>query len=137
MSGLRKAYLKLGDERRGEDLIRTYTRVGWSELKKGDVVVLYEPNGEPVEDGAEHHLIEDPWFEPDLHLYVIKTADPVRVIHKETADEVVKQGRAATVFGANPKGVPIVPRTLDCGDAGEVSGVFEQTDLASKARGDE
>jgi hypothetical protein len=129
MHGLRKAYRKQGDKKRGEDLVRTYARVGWGELKQGDVVVLYEPDGTPVEDGIEHHLIEDPWIEPDLHIHVIKTADPVRVIHKEASHEpVAEQAGAGAVLGEDQAGVPGLPRAVDRGDVGEVSGVFEQAD---------
>jgi hypothetical protein len=138
MSGLRRAYRKQSDTKRGDDLVRTYTRVGWRELKKGDVVVLYEPDGTPVEDGAEHHLIEDPWFEPDLHIHVIKTLDPCQVVHKEASHEqMAEQGGASAIPGADQKGVSSLPRAVHCGDVREIPGVLVQADRSGKARGDQ
>jgi len=66
-------------------LIKRYLQCGWEFLKKGDVVVLVESDGTLVDAGAEHHLIEDVWVDPDLGLHVIRTLDPCRVVHKEAS----------------------------------------------------
>lgn len=81
--GPRAVYRRGPDRFLGKNLARSYERVAWSELRAGDVVVLYESNGTPVDNGAEHHLIADSWVDNDLGIHAIRTMDPVIVVHHE------------------------------------------------------
>jgi hypothetical protein len=89
MLGLRKAFvlekteLKPTPGDRSMMVTKRYLRCAWDDLKKGDVVVIVESDGTLLEDGIEHHLIEDVWIDPDIGFHVIKTLDPCRAIHKE------------------------------------------------------
>jgi hypothetical protein len=91
MMGIRKTYVldktevKPAPGGHSKMMTKRYMHRAWKDLKKGDVVVIVEPDGTPFEEGAEHHLIEDVWLEPDLGLHVIKTLDPCRAIHKEAS----------------------------------------------------
>jgi hypothetical protein len=89
MMGIRKAYVLDKAEVKPapggycQMVTKRYMSRAWKDLRKGDVVVIVEPDGTFVDEGAEHHLIEDVWIDPDIGLHVIKTLDPCRVVHQE------------------------------------------------------
>lgn len=123
MNGLRRAYVLdktkevVPKGSHPTSLHKTYRRARWDELKRGDVVVLVEPDGTLVEGGAEYTLIEDPWVEPELGLHVIKTLDPVTAVHREAAHEPVHDEAAeGALLGADQAGVQAGPGASDGAD---------------------
>lgn len=113
MMGMRRAYVQdsMLEVKKDGVLMKGYKLTRWADLKKGDIVVLIEPDGTPVDGGIEHHLIEDPWTDPDLGLHVIKTLDPCTVVHKEATNALEPdQAAAGALRGADQEGVPDGPR---------------------------
>ena len=109
MNGLRRAYVLVSNSESASKLMLTkkYARKPWSELKAGDIVVLVEPDGALVDEGLEHHLIEDPWVEPELGIHAIKTLDPCRVVHREKSNvSLAFEARADSLRGAVAEGLP-------------------------------
>jgi len=110
MMGIRKAYVldktevKPAPGGHSKMVTKRYMSCAWKDLKKGDVVVIVEPDGIPFEEGAEHHLIEDVWIEPDIGLHVIRTLDPCRVVHKEASHG---EGVIEAAKGALPDSIEV------------------------------
>jgi len=144
MMGIRKAYVldktevKPAPGGHSKMVTKRYMSCAWKDLKKGDVVVIVEPDGIPFEEGAEHHLIEDVWIEPDIGLHVIRTLDPCRVVHKEASHG---EGVIEAATGVLPipveAGLQPGPGNHDRDHGGTLSGVLAQAGGEGPAGGAE
>jgi hypothetical protein len=112
MNGLRRAYVLSSNAESGGSMMLTkrYVRKPWAALKAGDIVVLVEPDGTLVDEGLEHHLIEDPWVEPELGIHAFKSLDPCMVVHKEASNVPVDDEAGKNPLrGAAAAGLPAKP----------------------------
>lgn len=100
------------------ELVKRYRRIPWGDAKAGDSVVLVEPDGVPLDNGADMIMVGDPWVDPDMGIHVVKVLEPVQVNHaEEPRGKMADKAGKEVLRGAVETSLPAGPGPVDRRDA--------------------